>query len=234
MLYILGLSGKRGSGKDTYANEIIRQFDGMVYVTSFAEQLKVELEGFLRDYNSVKKASLEVAETLCDLYSLEPKEFEQLEEIILNAEEYPDIDIYKRSNATRQLLQVYGTDIRRKKIPNYWVDIVDDDIAYYSAHLSTFKEEPNFLILVTDVRHTNEKELIEDHGGKVVRLLTTENRIVGRDNFVENEELTKHESETALDNEPFDLYINTDICGQDGIREAVRNILDIFDMPTRG
>ena len=53
MFYVLGLSGKRGSGKDTYANEIIRQFDGMVYVTSFAEQLKVELEGFLLDYSSM-------------------------------------------------------------------------------------------------------------------------------------------------------------------------------------
>lgn len=234
MLYILGLSGKRGSGKDTYANEIIRQFDGMVYVTSFAEQLKVELESFLLDYGSMKKAGLEPAETLCDMYGLDLEEFQQLEEIILNAEEYPDIDIYKRSNATRQLLQVYGTDIRREKIPNYWVDIVNDKTEYYSRSLSNLEHEPNFLILVTDVRHTNEKELIEYHDGKVVRLLTTENRIVSRDDFIENEELAKHESETALDNELFDLYINTDICGQDGIREAVRNILDIFDMPTRG
>lgn len=233
MLYILGLSGKRGSGKDTYANEIIRQFDGMVYVTSFAEQLKVELEGFLRDYNSMKKANLEVAETLCDLYSLEPKEFEQLEEIILNAEEYPDIDIYKRSNATRQLLQVYGTNIMRKKNPSCWLDPIETNFLYYSRHLSDL-EELNFLILVTDVRHTNEKELIEEYGGKVVRLLTTENRIVGRDNFIEKENLANHESEVALDNESFDLYINTDICGTEGIREATRNILEIFDMPTRG
>ena len=234
MFYILGISGKRGSGKDSYANEIIRQFDGMVYVTSFAEQLKIELEGFLRDYNSMKKANLVVAETLCDLYSLEPKEFEQLEEIILNAEEYPDIDIYKRSNATRQLLQVYGTDIIRKKTPNYWAYLVEAQIDYYSRSLSDLEFEPNFLFLVTDIRHINERELIEFNGGKVVRLLTTENRIVGRDNFVENQELAKHESETALDNESFDLYINTDICGQDGIREAARDILDIFGMPIRG
>ena len=234
MFYILGLSGKRGSGKDTYANEIIRQFDGMVYVTSFAEQLKIELEGFLRDYNSMKKANLEVAETLCDLYSLEPKEFEQLEKIILSAEEYPDINIYKRSNATRQLLQVYGTDIVRKKTPNYWAYLIEAQMEYYSRSLSDLEFEPNFLFLVTDVRHINERELIEYNGGKVVRLLTTENRIVGRDNFVENEEITKHESETALDNESFDLYINTDMYGQEGIREATRNILDIFGMPIRG
>lgn len=234
MFYILGLSGKRGSGKDTYANEIIRQFDGMVYVTSFAEQLKIELERFLLDYSSMKKAGLEAADTLCDMYSLSPREFAQLEEIILNAEEYPDIDIYKRSNATRQLLQVYGTDIVRKKTPNYWAYLVEAQIDYYSRSLSDLEFEPNFLFLVTDVRHINERELIEYNGGKVVRLLTTENRIVGRDNFMENEEITRHESETALDNESFDLYINTDLCGQDGIREAARGILDIFNMPIRG
>lgn len=233
MFYILGLSGKRGSGKDTYANEIIRQFDGMVYVTSFAEQLKVELESFLLDYSSIKRANLETAKTLCDMYSLSPKEFEQLEEIILNAEEYPDIDIYKRSNATRQLLQVCGTDIRRKKNPDYWTSFVKSIFIHHSIFLPP-TEEVDFLILVTDVRHTNEKELIEECGGKVVRLLTSENRIVDRDNFVENEELTKHESEMALDNEPFDLYINTDARGQEGIREAARDILDILDMPTRG
>lgn len=233
MFYILGLSGKRGSGKDTYANEIIRQFDGMVYVTSFAEQLKTELESFLLDYSSIKRANLETAKTLCDMYSLSPKEFEQLEEIILNAEEYPDIDIYKRSNATRQLLQVYGTDIRRKNNPGYWTSLVKSIFIHYSIFLRP-AEEVDFLILVTDVRHTNEKELIEGYGGRVVRLLTTENRIVDRDNLVENEELTKHESETALDNEPFDLYINTDVCGKEGVREAARDILDIFGMPIRG
>lgn len=233
MFYILGLSGKRGSGKDTYANEIIRQFDGMVYVTSFAEQLKVELQKFLLDYSSMQRANLETAETLCNIYSLEPKEFEQLEEIILNAEEYPDIDIYKRSNVTRQLLQVYGTNIMRKKKPNAWTCFIDDAIKYHSMHLSKL-EKPNFLVLVTDIRHTNEKELIESLGGRVVRLLTTENRIVGRDNFVEDEDLSKHESETALDNESFDLYINTDVCGKEGVREAARDILDIFGMPTRG
>ena len=234
MFYILGLSGKRGSGKDTYANEIIRQFDGMVYVTSFAEQLKIELEKFLHDYSSTKRANLETTKTLSDMYSLSPKEFEQLEEIILNAEEYPDIDIYKRSNATRQLLQVYGTNIMREKWLNYWVHYVETQINYYSRQLSGFKKEPNFLFLITDVRHTNEKEMIKYYNGNVVRLLTTENRIVGRDNFVENEDLAKHESETALDNESFDLYINTDIYGTEGIREATRNILDIFGMPTRG
>ena len=234
MFYILGLSGKRGSGKDTYANEIIRQFDGMVYVTSFAEQLKTELESFLLDYSSIKRANLETTKTLCDMYSLWPKEFEQLEEIILNAEEYPDIDIYKRSNATRQLLQVYGTDIVRKKTPNYWAYLIEAHIEYYSRSLSDPEFEPDFLFLVTDVRHTNEKELIECRGGKVVRLLTTENRIVDMDNFIENQELTKHESEMALDNEPFDLYINTDVCGKEGVREAARDILDIFGMPIRG
>lgn len=234
MFYILGLSGKRGSGKDTYANEIIRQFDGMVYVTSFAEKLKVELEGFLRDYSSLKKAGLEIAETLCDMYSLDIEEFQRLETIILDAEEYPNIDIYKRSNATRQLLQVYGTNIMRKKNANYWLYPVEATFSYYSWSLSNLEEGLDFLILVTDVRHINEKELVENLGGKVVRLLTTENRIVGRDKFVENKELAKHESETALDNEPFDLYINTDICGQDGIREAAKGILDIFGMPIRG
>ena len=234
MFYILGLSGKRGSGKDTYANEIIRQFDGMVYVTSFAEQLKIELEGFLLDYNSMKRANLDTPKTLCDMYSLSPREFEQLEEIILNAEEYPDIDIYKRSNATRQLLQVYGTDIVRKKALNYWVYLVEARIDYYSRSLSDLEFEPNFLFLVTDVRHINEREMIEYNGGKVVRLLTTENRIVGRDNLMENEEITRHESEIALDNEQFDLYINTDMYGQEGIREATKNILDIFGMPIRG
>lgn len=234
MFYILGLSGKRGSGKDTYANEIIRQFDGMVYVTSFAERLKVELEGFLLDYSNLKKAGLEPAKTLCDIYSLDMKEFEQLETIILNAEEYPDIDIYKRSNATRQLLQVYGTNIVRKRNPDRWLYPIETNFSYYSRSLSNLEEGLDFLILVTDVRHINEKELIENLGGRVVRLLTTENRIVGRDNFVENEDLVRHESETALDNEPFDLYINTDMYGKEGVREAARNILNIFNMPVRG
>ena len=81
----------------------------------------------------------------------------------------------------RELLQYFGTDIRRKMNTDEWVNHT----------LRTIKSEQSSLAIIADVRFPNEVESVKSAGGKVIRL-TREFKEDG------------HSSETALDKNNYD------------------------------
>jgi len=86
----------------------------------------------------------------------------------------------------RQLLQIFGTDFCRALWPDIWVEVWKWQV------LNIY---PNYdYILVPDVRFENEVKVIQDLGGKVIRLT--------RAPFASQD---KHESETALDKIQFEM-----------------------------
>lgn len=101
----------------------------------------------------------------------------------------------EKDDTGRRLLQYVGTDIVRKKRPDFWVGFLVDV-------LTLFPDEWDY-VLIPDCRFPNEIEAMRNAGFDVTHL-----RIV-RPNFESplSEEQQKHPSETALDGYPADRTI---------------------------
>ena len=97
----------------------------------------------------------------------------------------------------RSLLQYVGTEKVRKKDKNYWV-------AFLCDLISLFPDEWDY-VLIPDTRFPNEITYPSEYQNISVQHIRLE-----RPNY--NSDLTEsqqnHESETALDNYPYDLLIN--------------------------
>ena len=96
----------------------------------------------------------------------------------------------------RSLLQRIGTDVIRKKDPEYWVSFI-------SGILKIFDGEWDY-VLIPDSRFPNEIAYLKSNGFDVTHL-----RVI-RNNFVSPLTLEQqvHPSETALDNVVPDYHIN--------------------------
>ena len=103
-------------------------------------------------------------------------------------------DILITHHSYRKILQYVGTDIIRKKVPNYWVDFV-------SEFLEIFDNEWDW-VLIPDTRFPNEVDLMRE------KFDATHIRVV-RPDFVSplTAEQQNHPSEIALDEEIPDCYI---------------------------
>lgn len=98
----------------------------------------------------------------------------------------------------RTLLQYVGTDVVRKKEPNFWVDFVADILCYFNNYWD--------FVIIPDTRFPNEFNRLKERGLDVVHL-----RVI-RPDFVSplTAEQQAHPSETALDNtEPDYRIINS-------------------------
>lgn len=104
----------------------------------------------------------------------------------------------KKDKKGRSLLQHVGTDIVRKKEPDYWVN-------YMKSVLGLFHEQWD-VVIIPDVRFPNEIEGIRDDRWSVFTV-----RVVrpGYDNGL-TEEQKAHESECALDNYECNYDIKND------------------------
>ena len=124
----------------------------------------------------------------------------------------------KKDEAGRRLLQQLGTDVFRKKDPNYWVD-----------HLvRTFKvlDGAFDFIIIPDTRFPNEIEEFKKAGFHTVYLRVT------RPNFVSplTPEQQAHASETALDQYPFDMGIVNNGTLQDLYHDAAKIAHVLIDL----
>ena len=106
----------------------------------------------------------------------------------------------------RSLLQYVGTDVVRKKNPNFWVDFIVNVI-------KLFEKEWDFVV-ISDTRFPNEVTRLKEFGLDVIHVR------VERTGFSSEltDEQKKHPSETAMDGFPVDValtnttmenYINT-------------------------
>ncbi len=102
----------------------------------------------------------------------------------------------QKDEAGRHLLQYVGTDIIRKKRPDFWVGFITDI-------LTLFENEWDF-VLIPDARFPNEIEYLKENGFDVDHV-----RVV-RDGYVTqlNAQAQAHASETALDDYPVDITIH--------------------------
>ena len=123
----------------------------------------------------------------------------------------------KKDKKGRDLLQRVGTDVIRKKMPDYWVNFI-------SQMISFFPNEWNY-ILIPDARFPNEIEVIQKNPD--VNVITIR---INRGNFTPQLTLEqqRHPSETSLDEYGFDYYVTND--GTETINDAVKEFVNYIDV----
>jgi hypothetical protein len=122
----------------------------------------------------------------------------------------------KKDDIGRNLLQKTGTDVIRKKMPNFWVQFVADI-------LLMFPDDWNYC-LIPDCRFPNEIKFMNN-------LLDTTAVRVTRLNYKSplTEEQKNHISETALDNYQFDYYLDSE-SGLDKLRVEVEKMYEYIKL----
>lgn len=103
----------------------------------------------------------------------------------------------EKDAAGRHLLQYVGTDVIRKKYPDYWVDFV-------AEMLELFNGEWDW-VLIPDTRFPNEVEVMKE------KFRATHLRVI-RQNFISplTEEQQRHPSETEPDDYYADWFLFND------------------------
>ena len=123
----------------------------------------------------------------------------------------------KKDKKGRDLLQRVGTDVIRKKMPDYWVNFISQMISFFS-------NEWNY-ILIPDTRFPNEIEVMQKNPD--VNVITIR---INRVNFTPQLTLEQqqHPSETSLDEYDFDYYVSND--GTETVNNAVKEFVNYIDV----
>lgn len=143
-MQVIGISGHIGAGKDVIASYLIRTHD---YVRrGFSDALKAEVMTTLRPMLHAYVLERESAGAAYDADTLDDAVYRLL---------YRD-----RTPVTRALLQAWGTELRRREDPDYWV------LAWARWARGTSAQR----VVAPDVRFRNEAAMIRSLGGRLVRV----------------------------------------------------------------
>lgn len=212
--YLILVSGKMRSGKNTFADLLMMEcaFSNMTsrqdaYASVLKEMCSQEfklLTDYLNNFTNELKATLPF---FGDLRSNDLKQ--SVEKVIDKLNTKPENWTEDKTDITRLILQIVGSNIIRKHIDNdYWIKQLIKKVNTYSDDV----------IVVTDVRFPNEIELphklVED---RIVRSVRVE-RNTGIN--------STHISETALDDFKWFDYIVENNDSLETLQKSAKTILD--------
>lgn len=150
--FVFGLTGIRGAGKDTVA-QILCDLYGF-HRLAFADKLYKEVAGafavspeFLGNRETKESPLLELG-----LRNCADPEFQRVATAC---------GLGQEANSPRAVLQVWGTEYRRKQDDRYWLKAVESEIA----------RNPNVRFVVTDCRYKNEAATLFLLGGQMLRVV---------------------------------------------------------------
>lgn len=144
--------GPIGSGKTTMSRTMARYNGGEVF--SFAEPLKLEVANFILE-NVSQNIENKYPKTAFNIYNKIPNSaIEDIKSLPTRNNILRTLQDPIKKQDFRKLLQWWGTEFRRKKNENYWVDRMNDKISLI----------PNFVnIFVDDCRFSNESEYLKEN-----------------------------------------------------------------------
>ena len=189
---IYGIAGRKGHGKDTFANLIIeasakqrfahtKRLGATFRITHFAKVLK-RMAARIFSINELRFNDPSLKETLFDF----PIDMDIYLDIMRQETGLQDIKPLKKiANNPRELMQFFGTEYVRSIQNDYWIQRLIGDV---------FGDRR---ILVPDTRFLNEAEALRKIGGLIIK-------VVRIDSFNNSD---SHASETEMDKIEPDLLL---------------------------
>lgn len=108
----------------------------------------------------------------------------------------------------REMLQKFGTEALRDNF---------NDSIWLTSTVNKIKKSTADVILITDLRFPNELDFLREQGAFSIR--------IRRGDIIDND---THYSETALDSECFDFFINNDEGKMSFLQSEIRSILNVI------
>jgi len=202
MKYLILLSGKLQSGKNQFAEYLTHDFNrkaATVKQDLFAQDLKdYSAEDFKLLGDVLEHKVQQIKSEIGAFFDIHNKASIEVETAIFNRLQeltFKPFNFYEeKTDITRALLQLYGTNIARCRFDDqFWVKKLAERIS---------SDTETDVIIVTDVRFPNEVENLHNY--------VTNRRIVPIriERLVDRNNITKqHASETALDDYKFFEYV---------------------------
>lgn len=201
-------SGKQGVGKDVCADALIKRLGVDAQRVAFSKPLREELGELLdifralRGENFPEDRFIVIAEREM---SIEPADSKVLYGLLAKLSNIDEVTPFTRTPETRALLQYLGTDVRRSRDQEYWVN-------KWKAEVKDLLDKGTN-VFTTDCRFPNEVTAAQEAGLTVIRLTadveTQKARIRKRDSIDVSDEALSHASETGLDDfNGFDMMID--------------------------
>lgn len=225
---LIAFAGPMASGKDTLAKEIAKHIEKPVIFLSFGRALKDELNlllSYLRQIHKTyrKNEREKLKHFIISNFKINAETIDYLldyTEPMFQSSPNFEINTDYKTKEIRYLLQYWGTEIRRKQNPDYWVDPTEKDIRN-AINLEQFP-------IITDVRFVNEMEYIKNNQGFLIYLNISEKermkRIKKRDGFMPSLEELRHSSERHYKEfHNYDLILSDDT---ESIESQTKTILN--------
>ena len=237
---LIGISGKISSGKDL-AGKILNDLSGDIFENKkFADKLKeivCLLIGCTREqledrefkekelgeewwYYKFDDIMLPISDRRLFIQTVNSIVFSPLDKA--------EVDTYIVKLTPRKLLQLLGTEAGRQIIhPDIWVNALMS--GYKKVMRTNANKQPDLFNypnwIITDVRFPNEIKAIKDRGGIVIRVNRPLERL-GNSKLpkLKHTSVTKHPSETALDDYDFDHIIENN----GSIEDLITKLTNIF------
>lgn len=229
------LSGKAGVGKDYIARELWEKIDLTQNITpniiSYGDSLRAELTSLGWDIENKVSNYPYHAEYLnraiAKKYKIPVSVVDYLEKRKVNETDFYSED---RNPRYREFMQYYGTDVRRKQDPEYWInDLVFKVLQYAEA------SNDGLFVIIPDARFENEITVLKDLFNHVYAFRLNDDstaidaRESKRDSTVMTSMERKHSSEVSLDNfTGFDRVFNR---AKESSADIVNSIVKEMEIP---
>jgi len=221
MKYLILLSGKMRSGKNQYAEFLETEFINKGLSVSHDYYAKDLKDYSVQDFKILGDVLTQKVEALRAeigmFFDMHNKGAINVQESIqkkLDELLFKPTNFYEdKTDITRALLQIYGTDIARKRFDDeFWVKRMAERIN---------NDNKSDVIIVTDVRFPNELEGIHNYI-KTRRIIPIRiERNIDRHNIAK-----EHESEIALDDYKFFEYVVDNNGTLENLKDSSKTMVD--------
>ncbi len=197
-LNLIGVNGKIGSGKDTFADYLVKE------------------------HNFIKLSMSDILKDACaKLFDID---IEYFHDRILKENEIPN---YVSSNSNikitpRYIMRTVGTELTRKYFPNHFIKIMNNKINKILNEVKEVEEINNINnniiinIIIPDIRFIDEYDMIKSFNGYIVKI--TSNNITGK-----NKNVILHSSDTQKIKYDYIIFNPRDITYYDNIKLFINN-----------
>ena len=213
---VIGVSGKKAAGKDTFYDEYVAEIDSTAVKTPTSAAIREEATLIIRYlYEALTTEPAEdpdnywsvVNEGYEKQFGIDKKHAEPITELLLKVlRNRKEVTGFDRDNEITTVLQILGNDAHSEQDELYW--------ARKMALTALTNAALGKTSIVPDVRFERDADAVRLIHGMLIRLEISpevqRERLMGRDGLVVPEKTLRHISEIALDNyQKFDIIIDS-------------------------